>query len=126
MKIKITLATMVVLSLYACAGHNLYRQGLDAWIGLSSKNLAGSWGPPSSETMAPNGNTILVYEPAAIYYTGIIDSTSYNSAGHVTYAGSGQPDMNSTPPNCTSYFEIDQNRTILNWRTEGDRCVVKR
>lgn len=89
---------------------------LNTWIGQSVDELVDAVGYPSREIVAPNGNTVYVFE-----YTDIrsVPNISYK-VGEKGKIDWGPTTYSTRQDQCTTYFEIDAERQIVNWRYEGD------
>lgn len=113
-------------SLSGCATQAKYKEKLNTWIGAPVDNLVSSWGYPSSQLTAPNGNTVYVYERSGGYVTPTTSTTNasvtgygnsaYGTATTTTYGGQ------FISMSCRTFFEVGPSRTIVSWRYEGNAC----
>ena len=88
---------------------------LDSWIGANAQDLVDSWGYPSNQLTAPNGNTVYVYHWEG-HSTDI--GPQRQGPGGVIYSDQTY-DMTFT---CDTSFEIDKNQTVVQWTRRGTRC----
>ncbi len=85
-----------------CFKKRKIRRGLTV-LGRGDVNaLTNSWGYASYSFVAPNGNTVYVYEDRA---------SITNEYGAVVMSFS-----------CRTFFEVNSVDTIVNWRWEGNDC----
>lgn len=108
----------LILILSGCATTENYNAILESWIGHNANDLVNSWGYPNSVFEAPNGNTVYVYGYQNSTY---IPQTSYTTfSGNTAYTNTtGGYTVNS---NCTTYFEVNSQKTIVHWKWKGNAC----
>lgn len=124
----VALASLLLL-VAGCATAGKYRAILDSWAGQPVQNLVNSWGYPTSQMTAPDGNTVYVYQRSGsiVMPTTSTTNATVNSYGSAAYGtattttyGGGIVQLN-----CATYFEIGSDKTIVNWRTQGNNCVSR-
>jgi hypothetical protein len=119
MKKIIFLLTLILLG---CATTANYEKLLSSWVGSPESALISSWGPPSS-VYESDGTKYLTYSKsnsgyipgvAPSYQTTYVGNTAYTTpvGGYAGFAYSN---------NCSTTFTIS-NKTITNWRYEGNAC----
>ncbi len=119
---KKILLVMICLGLAGCATTAGYQQVLDTWIGHDAADLTSSWGYPSSQMQAPNGNKVYVYNRGNQFTTPM--QTSINGQrtpwGYqaTAYTTGGQ----TLTFRCNTFFEVDSGNKIIRWRWEGNAC----
>jgi len=123
---KWAVAALSVLVLAGCATQAKYKATLDTWIGQPAQSLVDSWGYPASQMQAPDGNTVYVYDRSGSFVMPTTTTTNasvnaygnhaYGTATSTTYGG------NTINMNCTTFFEIGPNKTIVSWHSRGNNC----
>ncbi len=88
-----------------CATTSDYSQAVNSWKGSNVKQLTGTWGFPSSNATAPNGNKLYIYNQNEV--------TSVPGPF-------GRPQTESM--NCTTWFEVDASNTIVGTEYRGNGC----
>jgi len=117
---KIILSIIFLIS--GCATTANYEKLLSSWVGSPESALISSWGPPSS-VYESDGTKYLTYSKsnsgyipgvAPSYQTTYVGNTAYTTpvGGYAGFAYSN---------NCSTTFTIS-NKTITNWRYEGNAC----
>ncbi len=120
---KAVLFAALISFVAGCTGQSAQeRQAvLDSWVGQTAQDLVDSWGYPSSQLTAPNGNTVYVYHSESdipsIPSQGERDQEIYR--GQEDLSGDETQNMTWT---CDTSFEIDKNQTVVQWTTRGTRC----
>jgi len=125
---RITRKQILILGLLVffmgCATTGKYEAKLNSWVGHNINELSASWGYPESSFTAPNGNTVYVYArggsmvmPSQTTYSGQVSPWgTYSGSSYTT----GGQTLNFW---CKTFFEVNQNKTIVNWRWEGNNCT---
>lgn len=113
---KLTFLIIVILSLSGCATEAKYQTTLESWRGHNIEELYQEWGYPASSFDLANGNKMYLY--------------TYNADMSIPIQTfpDGQPNPLSAQPveyNCKTYFEVDQNKRIVNYSYEGSGCVSR-
>jgi hypothetical protein len=120
------LLAAAIVALTACATTTKYEAKLQSWNGASVDSLVASWGYPSNQFVAPNGNTVYVYERTGGFVMPTTTTTNATVTGYGNYAqgtatttsyGGGVISMN-----CKTFFEAKSDKTIVSWRWEGNAC----
>jgi len=121
---KYVLIIFTVL-LSGCATTAGYEAVLRSWTGQNINALISSWGYPESSFTAPDGNTVYVYSrggsmtmPTQTTFSGQVSPWGSYSGNSFTTGGQT---LNFW---CKTFFEVDNNKTIINWRWEGNNCVA--
>lgn len=128
----------LIITVSGCATTAKYGEVLDSWVGHNINELVDSWGYPSSNFTAPNGNIVYVYSKASTYTTpvtaktrgNIVNSTPVVMGGGAVVVGNSASYSSKTTYSggqtlnfwCTTYFEIDNDKTIIKWRWKGNAC----
>ena len=114
------LATLAFLSCASVPTEENYQKIPDSWLGSNINSLVDSWGYPTGELKAPNGNKVYYYENSDTVRRPSV--TTYNSLlrGYVTTGGGDAAYW------CRTFFEVDDSGKILRWRHEGNSCVSRR
>ncbi len=124
----LVLVTFLVLT-SGCATSAKYGEVLNSWTGSNINELTNSWGYPSSSFQAPNGNTVYVYSEGSSITMPTTYQTNANAYGYGNSAyGSATTNVYGGQTInywCKTYFEVNQSKIIVHWRTEGNRCVSK-
>ncbi len=102
---------ILVFLLASCATVENYRKILDSWIGHPISELINSWGYPTGDFEIPNGNKVYRWERSRLVA----------SAGSVFNSPFG---ADTTRLWCVTYFEVDENKTIVGYRFEGNDCMA--
>lgn len=113
---------LFALLLSGCATTANYEKILSSWVGSSESSLISSWGPPSS-VYESDGIKYLTYRKsssgyipgaAPSYQTTFVGNTAYTTpvGGYSGFAYNN---------NCSTTFTVN-NKTITNWRYEGNAC----
>lgn len=126
MKLKILTAGAVMVLMAACATTAKYEAHLNSWVGQPAQDLVNSWGYPTSQMTAPNGNTVYVYSrsgsivlPTTTQTNAQVSgygNTAYGTATSTTYGGQ------TINLNCATYMEIDSSQRIVSWHYQGNTC----
>ena len=119
MKKILMLTAIISLVLSGCASVENYEKICNSWLGENINHLTQKWGYPKGELIAPNGNKVYVYHYSRNVNMPVMTNVygTYNGFNAMSYGG------NSMTFYCTTYFEVDQSGTIVNWRIEGNDCV---
>ena len=113
--ILIILSFLSVGCNYQSARINGYSTVIKTWNGNDIDDLFDKWGYPQQSYTASNGNKVYVYSEEATYITPIwtIPYTNcrvYGGKTSILY--------------CTTYFETDNNKTIVKGSYEGNACEI--
>lgn len=110
----------------ACATTAKYEASLNTWVGQPAQSLVNSWGYPTSQMTAPNGNTVYIYNrsgsivmPTTTTTNAQVSgygNTAYGTATSTTYGGQ------TITMSCATYMEIDSSQRIVNWHYQGNSC----
>jgi hypothetical protein len=79
-----------------------YSEVLQSWAGADINELTDSWGYASYSFVAPNGNTVYVYQSHAII------TNEYGAELWTSW--------------CRTFFEVNSAGRIVKWRWEGNDC----
>jgi len=92
---------------------NRYPQIIKTWNGHHIDELMDKWGYPQQSFIAENGNKVYVYSWEADYTTPIWTTpiTDFKIYGGET-----------TTFYCTTFFEVNNNETIVKGSYEGNAC----
>lgn len=92
---------------------NRYSDSIKTWNGHPIDKLQYRWGYPQQLFIAPNGNKVYVYSREAIHTspTWITPIGNYKIFGGKT-----------TTHYCNTYFEVNNNETIIKSSYEGNAC----
>ena len=107
----------------ACATRERYEARIDTYVGKSINVVMDDWGYPSGSFEALNGNTVYTWDKQSSYtsspsvQTGVFTGSS--NGGFFTGFGFGS---NTITRRCQTYFEVDKQKVILRWRTQGNDC----
>jgi ABC-type uncharacterized transport system auxiliary subunit len=123
---RLIFVSAMAATLAGCATQGKYKAKLDTWIGSPIDSLVASWGYPSGQITAPNGNTVYVYER----HGGFVMPTTTTTNARVTGYGNtayGQATTTSyggqyIDMSCRTFFEVAPDRRIVSWRYEGNAC----
>jgi hypothetical protein len=113
---------LLTLILSGCATTANYEKLLSSWVGSPESALISSWGPPSS-VYESDGTKYLTYSKSnSGYIPGVAPSYQTRYVGNTAYTTpiggySGFVYNN----NCSTTFTVS-NKTITNWRYEGNAC----
>ncbi len=125
---------LITLALSACANFSTnsnYTQTVSSWRWAKADALLQSWGQPTQISKLPNGNRVfLYYKESYKSYPSQPITSSYSSVnienGHNVVIA---PSINQTPPpnvtyrlQCTTLFEVDPQRIIVDARASGNNC----
>ncbi len=123
---KAVLFAALISFVAGCTGQTAQERQvvLDSWIGANAQDLVDSWGYPSNQLTAPNGNTVYVYhweghstDDTPEWRGGRPEEDIYGGAEDIF----GDETYNMTLT-CDTSFEIDKNQTVVRWTTRGTRC----
>jgi hypothetical protein len=111
--IVIVLSFVIVGCNWQSAQINRYSQITKTWNGKNIDDLMYKWGYPQQLLTAENGNKVYVYSREFIYTTPkwttpITNFTIYGGESSFQY--------------CYTYFETDNNKTIVKSSYEGNSC----
>lgn len=124
------------LLLSACAitttANSNYIQTVSSWRWAKANALLQSWGRPSRIGKLPNGNLVYIYHKES--YKNYPPSPVTSTYSAVSIAGGRNviiaPSSNQQPPpnaayllECTTIFEIDPHRIIVDARASGNSCT---
>jgi len=116
---KITMCILIFLSfiLIGCSWQseqvNRYPDTIKNWNGHHIDDLIYKWGYPQQSFKTPNGNNVYVYSRETIYISPIWTTPITN---YKLYGGK------TSTRYCNTYFETNQNKTIVKGRYEGNAC----
>ena len=116
---KQTVCILILLSFlplgcnWQSAQINRYPDIIKNWNGHNIDDLMDKWGYPQQSFMAQNGNKVYVYSREAIYTTPIWTTPITNFR---IYGGE------TSILYCTTYFETNNNETIVKGSYEGNSC----
>ncbi|MBN4863279.1 MULTISPECIES: lipoprotein [Providencia] len=123
---KLFATVFIVAVLSGCQTEAKFQRNMDSWMGKNIDSLIDSWGYPSNEMTAPNGNRVYVYSNSGTFVTPT--DTTYNTIGNVygnrysstTYATTtgGYPITFS----CAVFVEFNRSGTIDGIRWKGNNC----
>jgi hypothetical protein len=132
MRFLIVVFTLLFLS--ACALTNInsnYAQTVSSWRWTSANSLLRSWGKPSKIGSLPNGNQVYIYHkesyknyptrPATPNYATVSVATGRSFI--VVPATNQPPEASSYLLECTTIFEVDPRRIIVDVRATGNNCT---
>ena len=120
--IIILMSLVIVICLSSCATTKGFQQVCDSWIGAPETELIRLWGYPQTTLQLQNGNTVYVYSSEGTF-TMPSQHSSYEDAW-------GRTQVNITEGKtitlwCRTYFEIDNQGVIINYRFEGNNCGAR-
>ena len=125
---KAVLFAALISFVAGCTGQTAQeRQAvLDSWIGANAQDLVDSWGYPSNQLTAPDGNTVYVYhweqhspDIKPQWQRGLPDEDIYGGEEDIY---GGEEETYNLTFTCDTSFEIDKNQTVVQWTTRGTRC----
>lgn len=122
MKFRALIAVLVIALLSGCATSAKYNAILDTWMGHDVNELVNSWGYPQNSFKAPNGNTVYVYGSSGSYTMPTQTNTTYNVVGNTVYGNSYTTGGQTLNFWCRTFFEVNDQNIIVNWRWEGNNC----
>lgn len=116
---KLIVCILIILSFlpvgccWQSAQINRYPDIIKNWNGHNIDDLMDKWGYPQESFMAPNGNKVYVYSREVAYTTPMWTTpiTNYRIYGGET-----------SILYCTTYFETNNNETIVKGSYEGNSC----
>jgi hypothetical protein len=111
--ILIILSFLSVGCNYQSARINKYSTVIKTWNGHHIDGLIDKWGYPQQSYTASNGNKVYVYSEEATYITPIWTTPNNNFR---VYGGK------TSTLYCTTYFETDNNKTIVKGSYKGNAC----
>lgn len=120
-RLLLLLISLAVLS--GCATRERYESRINTYVGKPIAAVMDDWGYPSGSFEAPNGNTVYTWDKQSTYnrspsvQTGIFTGTG--GGGFFTGFGFGN---DTVTRRCQTYFEVDKQKVILRWRTQGNDC----
>ena len=123
---KAVLFAALISFVAGCTGQTAQERPavLDSWLGANAQELVDSWGYPSNQLTAPNGNTVYVYHSER-HSTDIEPQWRRPHQEEDIYGGAedifGGQDYNITFT-CDTSFEIDKNQTVVRSTRRGTRC----
>jgi len=103
--IALAFCILAAVVMTSCATAGGYEKMLNSWVGADVSRLIESWGPPSSTYPLPDGRTMYTWDS----HGGAVAVPVGNMAVAV-------------PRTCKTTFTVDESRTILSWRYEGNMC----
>lgn len=115
---------LATLTLAGCATREKYENYLQGWIGANISTVITAWGYPSGSLEDPtSGNLVYVWDRQSSYTSAPTYQTSVIMGRHgggyaTTFGFPGQTYVYR----CQTYFEVDKNKNILKWRTQGNDC----
>ena len=111
------------LTLAGCATRERYESYLQGWIGSNIATVIGSWGYPSGSFEDPaSGNLVYVWDRQNAVTSAPLYQTTVFPGRHGGYATTMAFPAQTTIYRCQTYFEVDKNKNILRWRTQGNDC----
>jgi len=125
----LTETLLLVLLTTGCATTRNYERTLATYVGHNIDEVVNLAGYPSQTFVAPNGNTVYLYQtfqqgvtptvqgPSSTFVNGYGNAINANTVNGITYGG--QP----YTLYCNTYFEVNQENTIVNWRWQGNNCA---
>lgn len=120
--IIILMSLVIVICLSSCATTKGFQQVCDSWIGAPETELIRLWGYPQNTLQLQNGNTVYVYSSGGTFTMPSHYDTSEDVWGktqvHIT-------EGTTITLWCCTYFEIDEQGIIINYRFEGNNCVAR-
>lgn len=122
MKFRALIAVLVIALLSGCATSAKYNAILDTWMWHDVNELVNSWGYPQNSFKAPNGNTVYVYGSSGSYTMPTQTNTTYNVVGNTVYGNSYTTGGQTLNFWCRTFFEVNDQNIIVNWRWEGNNC----
>lgn len=115
------LALLLVLA--GCATRERYENYLQGWIGANIATVIGSWGYPSGSFDDPSsGNLVYVWDRQSAFTSAPMYQTTVFPGRHGGYVNTMAFPGQTTIYRCQTYFEVDKNKNILRWRTQGNDC----
>ncbi|MCH8503175.1 MAG: hypothetical protein LAT50_02490 [Ectothiorhodospiraceae bacterium] len=121
-------AAAIIAVLSGCATQQRHAEIMDSWLGEDINDLVASWGYPSGDFRAPNGNKVYVYEntvtgqvPTIVQHgpttvTGYGNTATIQQGPSVVYGGGTRTNW------CRMHFETSDSGRIQAWRSEGNSC----
>ena len=119
--ITIIFFLLATFTITGCATEAKYLKTLDSWVGDRFVRLTNRWGYPSETRILPDGNKEHAYIKETKFYLGNVTTVTpagANGVGYKNVKSLGEPERRW----CRTYFEVDRNDIILNWRCEGNSC----
>lgn len=116
---KQTVCILIILSFLPVGCHwqsariNRYSQIIKTWSGQNIDDFMYKWGYPQQSFTAENGNKVYVYSREANYTTPTWTTPITN---YKIYGGK------TSLQYCYTYFETDNNKTIVKVSYEGNSC----
>ena len=111
--ILIILSFVIVGCNWQSAQINRYSQITKTWNGQNIDDLMYDWGYPQQLFTTPNGNKVYVYSREFMYTTPTWTAPITN---FTIYGGK------TSSQYCYTYFETDNNKTIVKSSYEGNAC----
>lgn len=113
----------LLLALAGCATRERYENYLQGWIGSNIATVIGSWGYPSGSFEDPaSGNLVYVWDSQSAFTSAPMYQTTVFPGRHGGYATTMAFPGQTTIYRCQTYFEVDKNKNVLKWRTQGNDC----
>ena len=122
------LAFVAVITTIALAGcavpeyptEEKYKLICQSWVGANINSLVDSWGYPTREFRAPNGNSVYLYKRSKTHTTPVSTMTFQSRL-------TGRPEVltmggDVVTRSCETFFETETNGTIVKYRIEGNDC----
>ena len=132
MKRILGLVSSLVLTalLVACASTQNYDMAVRSWQGANEKQLNHIWGYPNHVRKMPSGHRLLIYRVvnrgrypvySAPGYTSVETSggTTRVTSVPTTEGGGGSYDYR-----CTTWFEVNGKKRVVNTSFRGNGCVA--
>ncbi|MEO6699324.1 MAG: hypothetical protein ABIR53_06520 [Paraperlucidibaca sp.] len=122
---RLLLLVISLALLSACTTRERYEARINTYVGKPISVVMDDWGYPSGSFDAPNGNTVYTWDKQSSYtsapsvQTGVFTGTGSGGGGFFTGFGFGS---NTVTRRCQTYFEVDKQKVILRWRTQGNDC----
>jgi hypothetical protein len=124
MNYKFSLTILLALTIGACQTSKGYEELMNTWIGANVNKLMEVWGDPTGTFEEPNGNTIYAYTVSSNENTQVRFSQSYDNPDYPTTSTQirgGQSNIFV----CSTYFEVNEEKEIVNVEWKGNRCISR-
>ena len=95
-----------------------YEAALDTWLGDDINDLVDQNGYADRTLVAPNGNTVYVYE-SSVSSTTTVPVRSFVDGSVLFYR------TNTSELYCDTFIEVGDKNRIVSWRYEGNDCKAE-
>lgn len=130
-RLPVVMLLASTLFLAACATQQYYAAAVNSWQGASEKQVYHVWGYPNKTRKMDNGHRLLIYNfhergRNPVYQTSGTTTVEQGRRGRTrvtttgpSYSGGGTYNLR-----CTTFFELNKNKRVVNTSFRGNDCVA--